>query len=243
MFRHLGAKRNFIHNLRLAVLLCFTAGFVNTAGFLAFATLTTNVTGHAAILAVKFSESDLRTVIVVFIWLLLFLAGAFLSSFYINVVGRNKIYAYTLPMGVEILIFMAIVFWGHYYDNTITKREFFPGSLLFAMGMQNAMVSMVSGSVVRTTHLTGIFTDLGIDLSILTQTKQARHEVRKRVFLRLMIILFFLGGGVAGGIMFHHIKYTAFLIPSGVLIITIFYDYFRVYWSRLWFHARKKKSQ
>lgn len=199
MFRHIGSRRNFIHNLRLAVLLCFTAGFVNAAGFLAFSTLSTNVTGHAAVLTVKFAEADFRAVMVVIIWLLLFLTGAFLSSFYINKVGRNKVYAYTLPIIVEVLILLAIVGFGRYYDKTVFKQEFFPGSLLLAMGLQNAMVSMVSGSVVRTTHLTGTFTDLGIDLSLLMHaSKQSKKEVRKRVFLRLMIILFFLARGVAG---------------------------------------------
>lgn len=241
MFRHIGAKRNFIHNLRLAVLLCFTAGFVNAAGFLAFATLTTNVTGHAAILAVKFTEGDYRGVLVILVWLLLFLAGAFLSSFYINKVGRNKPYAYTPPMVVEMLILLAITVWGHHFDNTFFKQELFPGSLLFAMGLQNAMVSMVSGSVVRTTHLTGIFTDLGIDLSALFQSPDSRGEVKKRVFLRLMIILFFLTGGIAGGFLFHKISYLAFLIPVSVLAVTIFYDYFRIYWARRWLRAIRKK--
>ena len=170
--------------------------------------------------------------------------GAVVSSFYINSVGRNKVYAYTLPMIVEILILMMIFLFGHHYDKTIIKQEFFAGSLLFAMGMQNAMVSMVSGSVVRTTHLTGIFTDLGIDISILIHTaKQSREEVGKRIFLRLMIILFFLGGGVAGALLYHKIQYTAFIIPSAILVITIFYDYFRVYWSRLWLHWRSENRR
>ncbi len=244
MFRHIGTRRNFIHNLRLAVLLCFTAGFVNACGFLAFATLTTNVTGHAAILAVKITEADLTGVLVILVWLLLFLTGAFLSSFYIHKVGRDKVYAYTLPMMVEILILLAVALWGHNYGNTIIKHELFPGSLLFAMGVQNAMVSMVSGSVVRTTHLTGIFTDLGIDLSVLAQTAAGTAgELKKRIYLRVMIIVFFLVGGIAGGFLYHALKNTAFLIPAGVLVITIVYDYFRVRWRRKWLHAMRRKNQ
>lgn len=244
MFRHIGTRRNFIHNLRLAVLLCFTAGFVNACGFLAFATLTTNVTGHAAILAVKITEADLKGVLVILVWLLLFLTGAFLSSFYIHKVGRDKVYAYTLPMMVEILILLAVAIWGHNYGNTIIKHEFFPGSLLFAMGIQNAMVSMVSGSVVRTTHLTGIFTDLGIDLSVLAQTSaSSTGDLKKRIYLRVMIIAFFLVGGIAGGFLYHELKNAAFLIPAAVLVITIVYDYCRVWWRRKWLQVIRRKNQ
>lgn len=244
MFRHIGTRRNFIHNLRLAVLLCFTAGFVNACGFLAFATLTTNVTGHAAILAVKITENDFKGLLVILVWLLLFLSGAFLSSFYIHKVGRDKVYAYTLPMMVEILILVTVTIWGYKYSDTMVKHEFFPGSLLFAMGVQNAMVSMVSGSVVRTTHLTGIFTDLGIDLSVWAQSSTTvTTDLKKRIYLRLMIILFFLAGGIAGGFLYHLLKNLAFLVPVLVLMITIFYDYFRIRFGRKLVHAMKRKKQ
>jgi uncharacterized membrane protein YoaK (UPF0700 family) len=61
MLRHTGQNRNFKHNLRLAVLLGMTAGFVSAAGFIAFIVLTANVTGHAALLAVKSTEGDFRS--------------------------------------------------------------------------------------------------------------------------------------------------------------------------------------
>ena len=59
--------------------------------------------------------------------------------------------------------------YGNRYDGSVAKMELFAGSLLFAMGLQNALVSMVSGSVVRTTHLTGVVTDLGIMYLFLCQ--------------------------------------------------------------------------
>lgn len=241
MFRHLGSKRTYLHNLRLAVLLCFTAGFVNAAGFLAFLVLTTNVTGHAALLAVNLTEGDYRSVTIVALWLFLFLLGAFCSSIYINKVGRSKPYAYTLPLVVEILILCLIAATGHKFDGSVRKTEIFAGSLLFAMGMQNALVSMVSGSVVRTTHLTGIFTDLGIDLSLISLEKnKLQTDIRRRILLRIMIILFFLGGGIVGGYSFLNISYPAFFVPALVLVIAIFYDYFRVKWSKIVLHLRQR---
>lgn len=235
MFRHTGQRRSYRHNIRLAVLLCLTAGFVNAAGFLAFAVLTTNVTGHAALLAVKLINDDLRSVRMVGLWLLLFLAGAFLSSLYINKIGRDRPHAYTVPLVAEMLSLVFVGSVGYTFDDSIIRTEYFAGSLLFAMGMQNALVSMVSGSVVRTTHLTGTFTDLGIDLSALfsPHNKKVLPAIRKRILLRVIIIFFFLLGGVIGGYCFHHLAYHSFYIPAGLLVIAMFYDFLRVRFARM----------
>jgi uncharacterized membrane protein YoaK (UPF0700 family) len=97
------------------------------------------------------------------------------------------------------------------------------------MGLQNAMVSVVSGAVVRTSHLTGMFTDLGIELSALTLAeKTAKKQLRQKIILRLVIICFFFIGGVSGGFIFTYLSYATFYIPAGVLIIALFYDVFRV---------------
>jgi len=229
MLRHTGERRSFAHNLRLAILLCLNAGFINAAGFIAFAVLTTNVTGHAALLAVNLANGAFRAARMVALWLFLFLAGAFTSSLYIDKVGRKKPFAYTAPIVVIILLVFIVAAFGHDYRHTLPETEYFAGSLLFAMGVQNALVSMVSGSVVRTTHLTGMFTDLGIDLSgAWLARKQLNPTLKRRILLRLAIIIFFLLGGLAGGFAFITWRFDAFYIPCGLLMIVLFYDYFRV---------------
>jgi uncharacterized membrane protein YoaK (UPF0700 family) len=229
MLRHTGNKRSFRHDLRLAVLLCMNAGFINAAGFLAFSVLTTNVTGHAALLAVYVATDKWRAARMVSLWLLLFLAGAFSSAVYIRRVGTDKPYAYTAPIIVIILVLLFMVLYGHDYDRSLVKTEYFAGSLLFAMGMQNALVSMISGSTVRTTHLTGMFTDLGIDLSQALRPGSKDNKIlQRRIGLRVAIIVFFLLGGVAGGLLFIHYEYTAFLVPVLLLITAMVYDRLRV---------------
>lgn len=234
MLRHTGAKRSFRHNLRLAVLLCLNAGFINAAGFFAFAVLTTNVTGHAALLAVNIASGHFRAARMVTLWLLLFLAGAFTSSYIITKVGRERSSAYTIPILVIIVIVLFVAVFGHTYNNTLPETEYFAGSLLFAMGMQNALVSMISGSVVRTTHLTGMFTDLGIDLSsVATASNHATRIVKNRIILRLTIIVSFLSGGVLGGVMFSKLSFHAFFLPAFICFVALFYDYFRVNLMRM----------
>ncbi|MEO3407544.1 YoaK family protein [Mucilaginibacter sp. CAU 1740] len=229
MLRHTGERRSFAHNLRLAVLLCLNAGFINAAGFMSFAVLTTNVTGHAALLAVNLSTGQWRAARMVALWLLLFLAGAFTSSLYIAKVGRDKSLAYTAPIMVVVLIVLTVAVFGHDYQHTLPQTEYFAGSLLFAMGMQNALVSIVSGAEVRTTHLTGMFTDLGIDLAgALLSRRNLNPAHRRRMLLRLVIIIFFLLGGLGGGFAFVNLRFSAFFIPAALLLIVLFYDYFRV---------------
>lgn len=229
MLRHTGARRSFFHNLRLAILLSLNAGFINAAGFIAFAVLTTNVTGHAALLAVNIGNARWRAARMVALWLFLFLAGAFASSVYIRKAGEDKPYTYTIPIVLIILILLFTTIFGHNYDGSLVKTEYFAGSLLFAMGMQNALVSMISGSVVRTTHLTGMFTDLGVDLSALVlKSKTPDNSLRRKIVLRLSIIICFLAGGLLGGYLFVNYKYKAFLVPIGLLLFALMYDYFRI---------------
>ena len=244
MLRHTGQKRSFKHNLRLAVLLCLNAGFINAAGFIAFEVLTTNVTGHAALLAVNIASDHLRAARMVALWLLLFLAGAFASSFIISRVGRDKTSAYSIPILIIIAIILFVALFGHDYNHTLPETEYFAGSLLFAMGMQNALVSMISGSVVRTTHLTGMFTDLGIDLSTIATSPSKMHpSVKNRIILRLTIIFFFLLGGIIGGLVFYRCHFDAFFVPAGLLLVALFYDYFRVKLLRMLQHSRQAEAE
>ncbi len=103
------------------------------------------------------------------------------------------------------------------------------GSLLFAMGMQNALVTMVSGSVVRTTHLTGTFTDLGIELAqVLDRKRKDRLILQRKIRLRLVIIFFFLAGALGGAWLFQLLHFHSFFVPAGLLIIALLYDILRI---------------
>ena len=80
-----------------------------------------------------------------------------------------------------------------------------------ACGLQNAMVSTFSGTVVRTTHLSGMFTDLGIFLG---HALRGLPVDRQRLRLCFLIISAFLSGGIVGAAAFHHIGYNTLLIPA-----------------------------
>lgn len=215
MLSHSGTKRTYGHNVKLASLLGSIAGFVNASGFLAFAVLTTNVTGHAALFAERIALHDWQTARVVAFWMLLFLLGAFVSNLIILRKGRNQRFSYVIPILIEIIILSGVALLGYQYNGSLMAKEIFAGSLLFAMGLQNSLVTVVSGSVIRTTHLTGTFTDLGIELAQwLHQKPEDKVALNIRIKLRLAIILFFMGGALSGAYAFEYIGFSAFLLPA-----------------------------
>lgn len=244
MLRHFGVKRTYAHNLKLAVLLSLTAGFVNAAGFLGFSALTTNVTGHAALFAEGIARQDWGMARLIAIWMMLFLAGAFTSSLIVNKIGHNARFSFTIPIVLEIIILIFCAF-SAFVKTLKFSNNFFAGSLLFAMGLQNALVSVISGSVVRTTHLTGTFTDLGIELAQLRKDNyKAQVELLSRIKLRVSIILFFMLGALSGAYLYTCISFRSFLIPGSMLCFTLLYDVFRLnikrYYSNFRYRRRDK---
>ncbi len=229
MLKHQGLRRTHIHNVRLAILLSLAAGLVNAEGFPGFSVLTTNVTGHAAIFAENISIKAWTTSWVIALWMLLFLAGAFTSSIVIDIIGKNQRYSNLLPLSLEFLILIAIATVGNHYKNSTAGSQVFAGSLLFAMGMQNALVSIISKRVVRTTHLTGTFTDLGIELAKLNFTKpEKKSDLRSHIGLKLFITGSFITGALLGAYVFRSFQYYSFFAPAAILIYALLCDVFRV---------------
>ena len=108
-------------------------------------------------------------------------------------------------------------------------------SLLFAMGLQNSLVTTISNATVRTTHLTGLFTDLGIELSQLFfyKLKEQKDKLYSSIKLRLTIILFFFLGGLLGGIFYSSIQLYVLVIAALILLIGLIYDDIKLKIKRL----------
>lgn len=228
MLRTTGQKRTFTHNLHLAILLSTAAGFINAAGLIAFSVLTTNVTGHAATFAQDLAIGDFAGLRLALMWLLLFFSGALFSAWYVGFQGRNARFAYSFPLFIEFLVLLYVAVNGFLYDGSVIKQEQFAGSLLFVMGVQNGLVTVISRSIVRTTHLTGIVTDLGIAVASLIHAKfKMSKGLKQRLVLRSLIILFFIAGGVVGAYTFIKYRYDAFYIPAVLVLITLLFDAFR----------------
>jgi uncharacterized membrane protein YoaK (UPF0700 family) len=231
MFRHQGKARTFLHNLRLAALLSLVAGIVNITGVLALKTLTTNVTGHFAYFAEEMMRKDYAIAITFLVFTLCFLLGSFVANTIVEIVLQKRPrLAHVVPIALEIVILtsIALFFGKSNIYKFYGKAEAF--LLLFAMGIQNSLVTKVSKSTVRTTHLTGLFTDLGIELSQLFFYKKPEQQAKLKtnIYLRLSIISFFFIGCVLGGFAYGYLQIKTLLIASLVLVIALFYDYLRL---------------
>ena len=189
--------------------LAFIAGMVNVVGLLGFEhQAVTHLTGTTSMLAAALD----KTAALHFAAIIgSFLAGTVLSGFLIQDSTLQLGRRYGVALLLESLLLAIAV--------PLLHRNSVVGIYVAscACGLQNAMVSTYSGAVVRTTHLSGMFTDLGIFLG---------HALRglpvdaRRVRLCFLVISGFLVGGIAGATAFHRFSYSALFIPAGLTATT-----------------------
>lgn len=189
--------------------------------------LTTNVTGHFAFFVDEVFKLNFWGGFVYLAYIICFLLGAFVANFLIEITirkGNNALYSHLVPAAIECVLLLAVGIWGQ--ANINTHPEAIAYSLLFAMGLQNALVTTISRASVRTTHLTGLFTDLGIELSQLFFYKTTEQQLRLRasIKLRFTIIGFFFMGGVISGVIYAIINLHVLLFTADVLALGLIYD-------------------
>jgi len=225
MFRHKGKSRTLKHNLQLASCLAFVAGIVNVCGFFYLQVLTTNVTGHFAYFADEAAKTHYTAAWLSIAFVMAFFAGAFFSTLITEVVSRlNSRLVYSVPIFIEISLLLAIAL----LSNRVIAQyaQLIAGILLFTMGLQNALVTNISSAVVRTTHLTGLFTDLGIELAQLFFYKrpEQKHRLHSNIKLHFVIVLFFFLGCITGGYVFAAWRMKTLLLGVTCLLGGALYD-------------------
>ncbi|WP_343849686.1 YoaK family protein [Algoriphagus jejuensis] len=230
MFRHQGKSRTLMHNLQLAAILSLVAGIVNVCGFLAIHQLTTNVTGHFALFINDVANTEFLKGVTYFAYILSFFLGSFMSSFLIERFHENRrLNVYVIPTLLECAFLISVVVLC--YQSELEFPNTVACLLLFAMGLQNSYVTKISNAVVRTTHLTGLFTDLGIELSQLFFPKYRLHreKIKANIKLRLVIISSFFIGGLAGGFCYVELDYRMNTLVIAVLLLLfgLFFDDFK----------------
>lgn len=230
MFRHQGKARTVKHNIQIAVVLSFVAGIVNITGFLAITELTTNVTGHFALFIFDVDKYQVWEGTIYLIYILAFLLGSFTSGFLIeNFKTNKKLNVYVIPTALEITIIIGITLFYHY--TGLKYPPVIASALLFAMGLQNSFVTKISDAVVRTTHLTGLFTDLGIELSYLFFKKEHPNvaHLKANIQLRIYIISFFFFGGLVAGFFYTELglEFYTLILAAIVLVASLLFDEFR----------------
>ena len=186
--------------------LACVAGMVNVVGFLGFQhQAITHLTGTTSLLGGAIAHADLRAALHLAGMALAFLCGAALSGMVIQDSTLRLGRRYGLVLALEALLLLLSI--------PLFRQQHIGGPLLAAMacGLQNAMATTFSSAVIRTTHLSGMFTDLGIGLG---HALRGMPLQKRRLMLSGLIIGGFLAGGVLGGLLFARLSYDALLLPA-----------------------------
>jgi uncharacterized membrane protein YoaK (UPF0700 family) len=192
--------------------LAFVGGIVNVVGLLGFEhQAVTHLTGTTSMLAAALAARDGPAALHFAAIISSFVAGTVLSGFLIQDSTLQLGRRYGIALLVEsILLGLAV---------PLLQRNSIFGiyAASCACGLQNAMVSTYSGAVIRTTHVSGMFTDLGIFLG---HTLRGLPVDSRRLRLCFLVISGFLGGGIVGAVAFHRLSYSALFLPAALTAIT-----------------------
>lgn len=223
----IGTERSAAANQHLGALLAFVAGAINAGGYLAVHQYTSHMTGIISGMADNLALGAYDLVFAGFGAVLSFLAGAASTAILVNYSRRQRArIAGGTPLLLEALLLLGFGLMG----ARLTRIEglFVPFTVMllcFMMGLQNALITKLSNAEIRTTHVTGIITDIGIEVGKLLYWNDPRRAERpvqaNFVRLRLLIILvtaFFLGGA-SGALGFKHLGYGACLPLALVLAL------------------------
>ena len=220
-----GPERTARRNFHLANLLALHAGVLNSVGFVATATYTSHMTGLTAIVADHLVLGDFALVGVGIVAILAFVAGAMVCAWVFNWARRrglrSKFSAVLVLESSLVLIFGGLadrVTWEH-------RMWVFIPVLCFTMGLQNAIVTKASNAQIRTTHVTGMVTDIGIELGKLLYVNRRTDCVPVQADLGQLgrhssiVGLFFLGG-VLGAFGYITIGFYA-LLPAAMFLLVL----------------------
>ncbi|QHN02406.1 DUF1275 domain-containing protein [Granulicella sp. WH15] len=219
-----GTHRTEIANRHLARYLAFVAGAANAGGFLAVRQYTSHMSGIVSAMADNLAAGDLEPVFTGLAAVFSFLMGAFLTTLLIRWARSRSLESeYALPLVLEALLLVLFGFTGRVFAGGRVLGTVM--LLCLTMGLQNAIITKLSNAVIRTTHLTGMVTDIGIALGRLAFRAVAQHESSPppeltTLQLHLSLIAMFFVGGVTGATGF---KYAGFFftLPLAVVLLVL----------------------
>jgi uncharacterized membrane protein YoaK (UPF0700 family) len=232
MFRHVGTERTPGENRFLAAYLASVAGYVNVTGVILLGVFTSHATGNIARVVADWSSFRLAAGGTALLLVVAFFLGAFAASVVIEAGSRARTsHTYGLLLLAEASLLVAFALSDAASPSAGPRLTEVKASLLcFGMGLQNSLVTRLSGAVVRTTHLTGVLTDLAIEAARWFRFARGRLSGRWHVRLsfgdrpierpqgdKTALLLTLLGafvvGGFFGGLVSAHTRVFVFVPP------------------------------
>jgi len=192
-------------------MLALIAGVVNSIGLLGFEHQSiSHLSGTATLLGTGILNSSFQDALHLLLILFSFLIGAAISGYFLRNGALKLGHHYSSLLSLEAIFLLAAIYF-------LTSGSF-TGQYLASMacGLQNALATTYSGAVIRTTHVTGIFTDLGI---MLGAKLRGEEFDRRKALLFLLIIMGFIFGGIIGAYLFSILKFNALFIPAIICLL------------------------
>jgi len=220
-----GEERGNDVDRRLACTLAAVAGALNAAAFEAVGFFSANMTGNISSLSGHIAVGELLTGGFFLAIVAAFIAGSVVSTLLINF-GRRRgihgIYAYSI---LAEAILLALLGCADLWLAAVHRGPVLILGLSFLMGLQNAIVTRISGARVRTTHVSGMATDIGIELGMLIDIARGREPEEgaapywAKLRLHGMSIISFLVGGVIGVLVYQAIGGLLLMFTSLLLLV------------------------
>ncbi len=214
-----GHRRSHGSDLLLATFLAAVAGCANAGGFFVLGAYTSHMTGWLSTLADEAALLNARLVAAALLAMVSFVAGAALGTMLINLGRqRDRRRQYALPIAAEGLLLLA-------FAGLAAAGA--PGAaalavLCLTMGLQNATITKISGARIRTTHATGMITDVGIELGraafrLIAPRSGVRANLGNLGILGRLLGAF-LAGGLVGALGYRAVG-ALFTVPLAVLLL------------------------
>lgn len=214
-------QRSTGNDLVLATVLAGIAGAANAGGFFALGQYTSHMTGYLSQFADNIALLNGGVVTISLMALSAFIAGAGFSTFMINYARDHKSSAqYAWPLAIQGAFMLCFSFGGLF--STEIGRLFLLACLCFIMGMQNATITKISRARIRTTHTTGMITDIGIEVGRAVYAKlrpQSNVQVDgHKLRTLLQLVLMFLLGGIVGAVGYGEVGFF-FSLPLALILL------------------------
>ncbi len=193
-----------------ALLLALLAGMVNAIGLMGFQhQAVSHVSGTLTMIgaSIGLAQPDVTHLVLI---VLSFILGAILSGVFIESAALKLGRRYGIALCIEGFLLMVSM---QLLQSNLMLGQYFASA---ACGLQNAMITTFSGAVVRTTHMTGILTDLG--LMVGARLRGQSFDYRKAK-LFIFILVGFIIGGILGARLFNTYQNMALAAPSAMAFI------------------------
>jgi uncharacterized membrane protein YoaK (UPF0700 family) len=224
-------QRTASANFHLGVLLAFVAGALNAGGFLAIGQYTSHMTGIVSSAADNLILGNIGLTVAAGLSLFSFMAGAATTALLVNYARRSSAKnIYSAPLQLEAALLLAFGIVG----ATLRHHEIVSISLTavllcFTMGLQNALITKISNAEIRTTHVTGLITDIGIELGKLVYWNRNRDIAnyavlanRARLKVHAALVAAFFIGGVIGALGFKYAGFSSSVLLALPLVVMSF---------------------